>query len=244
MKGDVDPVDGAGAELVAVSLADIEKYRVARAMLDHGRPPGSDQDAMLPSAGSREERQAALEIRDEMDRRAVGMRSRRMSYNQIAKALGLTHHEQAKRAVQRGLMASQDHHSLLEQREMILNHYDQMTQVVWEVLAANHLVVSNGRVVKLGGAPLRDHRPVLEAVDRLMQIERDRALITGARAPKQKEVLLTHDTVNGAIAALEARLGYAQPGPNYSGGYAGREPPVEARILEDTPGAGGGTGEG
>lgn len=238
-KLDDDPLGGGqDAELLSVTLEDIERYHTARRMLDRAKPPGSDQNALLPVAGSREEKQAALAIRDEMDRKAVAMRARRMSYVQISQALGLGHHEQARRAVQRGLVASATHESLLEQREVVLNHYDQMTQAVWEVMAANHLVVSNGRVVKLGDKPLRDHRPVLEAVDRLLQIERDRALVTGVRVPKQKEVVITGETVDGAIAALEARLGISGPAPHYSGGYAGREAPIEARILEEPAGAG------
>lgn len=143
--------------------------------------------------------------------KASELRARRLSYRQIAQQLGYSNERSAQRAVQ-GALAWVGANTILESRELMLLHLDLLSQVCWRIMESHHLTVSNGRVVKYKGRPVEDDRPTLEAVDRLLAIEKERRIVLGLAAPKQHQhVVINHDSVNQAIAALEAELAANDP---------------------------------
>ena len=77
---------------------------------------------------------------------------------------------------------------------------DGLEAVAYDVLRANHYAVSEGRVVKLDGAPLTDHKPVLMAIDRLLRIVERRAKLNGHDAPTQSVMtVINEDAIDAAI---------------------------------------------
>lgn len=143
--------------------------------------------------------------------KASELRAKRLTYRSIANELGYADETEARRAVQAAL-AWVGANTILESRELMLLHLDLLAQVCWRIMEMHHLTVSNGRVVKYKGSPVQDDRPVLEAVDRILAIEKERRIILGLAAPRQTQhVVITHDTVSAAITALEAELANNDP---------------------------------
>jgi hypothetical protein len=138
------------------------------------------------------------------DAEAAQLAAKRVTYRQIAAQMGYSGPGKAHEAVQRAL-ARAGRDSVLESRQLMLDHLDQLAQIAWGVLEANHYAISQGKVVRLGNQPLKDSRPVLEALDRLVAIEDKRARILGVYAAKRVEVF-THDSVDAAIQELEGKL--------------------------------------
>lgn len=86
---------------------------------------------------------------------------------------------------------------------------DALEAAAWEVLRANHIHVSDGRVVKDADQPITDHKPVLMAIDRILRCQERRARMLGLDAPTRQTItVLTEDVVDAAIrqelAAMEA----------------------------------------
>lgn len=84
---------------------------------------------------------------------------------------------------------------------------------VLEVLRANHVYVSDGRIIRDNdpdATPLLDYRPVLMAVDRGLRISERRARLLGLDAPTKQQIhVLTEDVVDAALreaAEEHARL--------------------------------------
>jgi hypothetical protein len=98
-----------------------------------------------------------------------------------------------------------------EAKTILIADLNAAKQAVWAVLEANHLVISDGRVVTLDGEPIPDDEPVLKAVDRLVKINQELAKIYGAYAPVKSEVI-TMDAIDAEIRKLEADLGRQQTG--------------------------------
>ena len=68
-------------------------------------------------------------------------------------------------------------------REMLLDQLDDLTARAYKILNANHIVVQHGKIVRdEDGNPLKDHGPVLAAIDRLIKINERRGRLTGADA--------------------------------------------------------------
>lgn len=144
----------------------------------------------------------------ERETQAVALRARRMSYRQIADALGYAHPDSARRAVQRGLTRiHQD--SLVESRQMMLEHLDVLIGKFWEIAQRRHVLVQQGRIVKEqtpdGPMTLEDDGPTMDALREIAKLEKQRADILGVAAPKRVEVI-TRDAVDAAIADLAAEL--------------------------------------
>lgn len=163
------------------------------------------------------------------DAQAFALRARRMSYTQIARELDYYDASAAHKGVQRAI-ARANRDSLQESKNMILEHLDQLAQAAWRVLEANHIMVQMGKVVRVPDAngdlqPLHDDAPVLNAIDRLLKIEQERAKIVGAYAPRQVQVF-THDSVDAAIAELEREIAAAAA----NAGDGGRGPAPEAVL--------------
>jgi hypothetical protein len=161
----------------------------------------------------------SLETADR-DAKAARLRSRGMSYRQIAAELGVEV-ASAYDAVQRALKDALGE-APADVRRLELERLDQMEAAVWAVLERDHITVSQGRVVRRrilddNGDPIvagrdRDDKPVfreedvlddgpvLQAVDRLLKIQARRAALLGLDAPVKAE---TGVTLNYTIVGVD-----------------------------------------
>lgn len=138
------------------------------------------------------------------------LRLRGYSIRRIADETGLT-----KSTVERRLQSEfddyrQDSATLREQYiAMELERLDAATAAVVAVIEANHLVVSDGRVVTLDGQALTDSGPVLAAVREYRLLSESRRKLLGLDAPAQSRVeVVTESAVDKAIAELEAQIAH------------------------------------
>lgn len=152
------------------------------------------------------------------DAEALALRARGWTFDQIATEMGYSDRSAARKAVDRAL-AGAVRETAEEAKTLLLADLNAAKQAVWVVLEANHLVISEGRIVKLGDEPLPDDEPVLKAVDRLVKIDQELAKIYGAYAPAKHEVR-TIDAIDArlleladSVAALDARDAAAVPRP-------------------------------
>ncbi len=131
------------------------------------------------------------------DAEAISYRARGWTYQRIANEMGYSDRSAARKACERAL-AADIRETTDEAKALLLMDLNAAKQAVWAVLEANHLVISDGRVVKLDDTPIPDDEPVLRAVDRLVKINQEIAKIYGVYAPVQHEVR--------TIDAIDARL--------------------------------------
>lgn len=140
------------------------------------------------------------------DADAARYRAEGWTYQRIANEVGFCDPSSAHKAVQRALKAvvrdANDTAAHLE-----LNSLDEMAREAWAVLQRTHVVVSQGRVVQLNGAPVPDDGPVLAAIDRLLKIQERRAKLLGLDAPTRSRVeVISESAVDEAIRQLEAQI--------------------------------------
>lgn len=133
------------------------------------------------------------------DAEALSYRARGFTYQRIANEMGMTDRSAARKACERAL-AADIRETTDEAKALLLMDLNAAKQAVWAVLEANHLVISDGRVVTLDGVALPDDEPVLKAVDRLVKIDQELAKIYGAYAPARHE----HEV--RTIGEIDARL--------------------------------------
>lgn len=128
----------------------------------------------------------------ERDAEACRLRSRGLSYAQIAAELGISR-TQAYEGVQRALreIVSEPAEEL---RHLELLRLDEMYRAALAVLEGRHYVVDKGGVVMMDGVPVEDDGPRLAAIDRLLKIQERRAKLLGLDTPVKQEVDL-----NGGI---------------------------------------------
>lgn len=131
------------------------------------------------------------------DAEALGLRARGYTFVRIATEMGFAGESGARAAVERAL-ARGVRDATEAAKDLLIADLNAAKQAVWAVLEANHLMVSDGRVVRLDDTPLPDDGPVLAAVDRLVKINRELAKIYGAYAPVRHEVR--------TIGEIDARL--------------------------------------
>lgn len=149
------------------------------------------------------------------DAEALSYRARGWTYQRIANEMGYGDKSAARKACERALSAD-IRETVDEAKALLLMDLNAAKQAVWAVLEANHLVISDGRVVTLDGAPIPDDEPVLKAVDRLVKINQEIAKIYGAYAPTQSRVeIITDETIEAEIRKLEAEV--AQRGRDEAG---------------------------
>lgn len=145
---------------------------------------------------------------------AVRLRSEGHSYEQIAQQLGYRDRASAYNAVQRTLVGTV-REPADELRQMELIRLDALWMQAMQVLQAEHVTVSNGRVIVIEKdgkeVPLADDAPVLQAIDRLLKIMERRAKLLGLDAPTKVEAI-TIDRLDQAIAELERELGESEAG--------------------------------
>lgn len=121
------------------------------------------------------------------DAEALSYRARGWNYQRIANEMGYSDRSAARKACERALVAD-IRETRDEAKSLILMDLNAAKQAAWAVLEANHLTISQGRVVKLDGTPVPDDAPVLAAIDRIVKIDQEIAKILGAYAPTQHEV--------------------------------------------------------
>lgn len=145
---------------------------------------------------------------------AVRLRSEGHTYEQIAAQLGYRDRASAYNAVQRTI-ASTVREPADELRQMELIRLDSLWLQAMQVLQAQHVTVSNGRVVTIEKdgepVPVPDDAPVLQAIDRLLKIMERRSKLLGLDAPAKVEVM-SLDRIDQAITELERELGEREAG--------------------------------
>jgi hypothetical protein len=143
----------------------------------------------------------------ERDAKACRMRSEGRNYDEVATALGFTDRSTARRAVERGLLAVVAEPAA-HLRTLELARLDILLSKAWEVLQAEHIVVSQGRVMEhpVTGEPMVDHQPVLHAIDRVLRISERRCKLLGLDAPVRIETISV-DQIEAEITRLAAELG-------------------------------------
>jgi hypothetical protein len=130
----------------------------------------------------------------ERAQRAIALRNDGLTYKEIAEELGYSDKKNAWRAIQRLLdhlarpaaehLINTEHERLLLELERLDDEeerLDELIKPVTAVMQAQHVVVSNGRVVELEGQPIPDDAPVLQAVDRLTRLSAERRAISEQR---------------------------------------------------------------
>lgn len=158
----------------------------------------------------------------ERDAEACRLRTRGLSYREIAAALGYDGEGSAYNAVKRSLNATLAEPAE-EVRKTELQRLDDLYRAALAVLERMHVTVSNGRVVqhRVAGTgtwdaeagrwvdaewvDLADDAPVLAAIDRLLKIQERRARLLGLDAPVKHEVRNV-DALDAEIEHLVARL--------------------------------------
>lgn len=123
----------------------------------------------------------------ERDAEACRLRSRGMSYRDIARELGYASMGGAYRAVQRAL-ADIVREPAEEARQLELDRLDAALEAVMKVMATEHVVIQHGRVVELDGRPVPDDAPVLAAVDRIVKLSESRRKLLGLDAAQKLDV--------------------------------------------------------
>ncbi len=122
----------------------------------------------------------------ERDAEAARLRARGWSYRRIASELKISP-ASAYEAVQRTLKAIVEEPAA-EVRQLELDRLDAMYDAAIKVLEAEHVTVSQGKVVMLDGEPLKDDAPVLRAIETLLKIQQRRAALLGLDAKTQHDM--------------------------------------------------------
>ena len=140
------------------------------------------------------------------DARALTYRAQGWTYDRIATEMRYHDRSAARKAVERAI-STDVRESNEAAKALLLADLNNAKQAVWAVLEANHLVISDGRVVALDGEPIPDDEPVLKAVDRLVKINQELAKIYGVYAPVQSRVeVISETTVDAEIKRLEDEM--------------------------------------
>lgn len=129
------------------------------------------------------ERHKAAERR----RRVVELRDEGFSFRDIGTELGVSMqrawqlYQAAMREIPAAAVAAHAE-KLAERRDEQLRRIDMEREAVMDVLAARHVTVSNGQVMREDGKPILDDAPVLAAVDRLVKLDDQEAKLLGLYA--------------------------------------------------------------
>lgn len=143
----------------------------------------------------------------EEQRRCWEMRLRGYSLRRIAAETGLSKSTVERRLLDEFEEYRQDSASLKDQYVALeLERLDAAQTVVLAVLEANHMMVSDGRVVRVDGAPLPDSGPVLAAVREFRMLSESRRKLLGLDAPMKTTVTHAAADVDAAVAELAREM--------------------------------------
>jgi hypothetical protein len=159
----------------------------------------------MPRAGRK--RSTDTRIRDA---RAVELRRRGLTYEQIADQLSFSAVSSAFDAVKRGLadIATEETPGLTL---MSMERLDALTRLFERIAATKHYAISlgSGKVVMdpATGQPLIDDNPAMQAGLALLRIEESRRKLKGLDAPSRKLIeIVPPEVIEANIARLEAEL--------------------------------------
>lgn len=142
---------------------------------------------------------------DDRNREAVRLKAVGLSLSEITDRLNYRTEREAVDGIKLALgeMATFARDEL---RLMELRSLDELEWVAWKTLQNQHVVVSQGRVVRADdGSAYEDDRFILEVVDRIIKIKDRRAKLWGLDAPVRSEVI-TMSNIEDEITKLEAEL--------------------------------------
>lgn len=150
------------------------------------------------------------------DAEAARLRTRGLTYRQIAAELDMAGPGKAYEAVRR-VLAETTQEAADDLRTVELERLDLMYQAALKVLETEHLTISHGKVIYRDdtGLPLADDGPVLVAIDRMLKIQERRAKLLGLDAPTKANVTVS-DAITTEIERLAAQLGIADEAPEMS----------------------------
>lgn len=118
------------------------------------------------------------------------------TYQQIADALQVNNKATAFRAVERGLHARREATEVNTRKVRAIQRarLERAHEAAMAVLEAEHITVSNGRVVLLGGEPVKDYDPILRTLDRIVKISESIRRLDGIDAPVKVDATVTEVT--------------------------------------------------
>jgi len=141
----------------------------------------------------------------ERDATCARMRSAGMTFAQIGAQVGLAE-SSVRAAVKRALRAAVAEPAE-ELRDLELDRLDTLWRTALGIMAKEHPLVSNGRVMKdPDGKTLPDDMPKLAAIDRLLKIQDRRAKLMGLDAPVKADLRVS-DGVDRNIERFAEELG-------------------------------------
>lgn len=150
-------------------------------------PPGDpEHDRQRSPAGRFERSMASVE----RDAQAAGLRAQRRTYQQIADALGYSSKGDAWRACQRA-KADVARAPVAKLIQTESDQLDDLYVMALEVIEANHVVVSHGKVVTMldpetnEEKPLTDNGPKLQAIQTALRIRQAYQDLHGLKQPAQ-----------------------------------------------------------
>lgn len=139
------------------------------------------------------------------DAQAARLKAAGLTFHEVGRRLGVsrsTAHRMTTRALRE--YVARPH---AEARQLAEVELDQLARQAWQVLTGQHNAVSGGRVVTLGGVPIEDTRPKLEALRTLLAIAERRARLLGLDAPAKRQVeVISESAVDAEIARLEREI--------------------------------------
>lgn len=143
------------------------------------------------------------------DARACRLRTKGLTYDQIADELGFRDRSGARRAVKRAL-ASAVREPADELVALELERLDDLTRHLQRVLVATHYAATtSGKIARNPdtGQLLADFGPVIAAARELRQVSESRRRLLGLDAPgRQRIEILDDGAVEEAIQQLEAQI--------------------------------------
>lgn len=120
------------------------------------------------------------------------------TYGQIAEELGISA-QAAQAAYKRGVKMLVPEDEVIDSKRIALQKLDVWEQMALEIYNAEHIMVNFGKVVY----GVFDYGPKLQAIDRLIKIERERRAIIGYSAPSKRVLeVVTADVFDKAIEQL------------------------------------------
>lgn len=128
------------------------------------------------------------QVEESANRRAEVVRLRRtgMTFESIGEQLGITKQAAHKlwHKTMKGIPVVEVESYRAEQRMRL----DALLERANDILDAKHVLVQHGRVVELGGEPLRDRGPELDAIKAILDIEQRRAKLDGLDTPVKQQL--------------------------------------------------------
>lgn len=147
----------------------------------------------------------------EKDQRAVRLRRQNLSYEQIAKEIGLQSPQGAYAAVRRGL-ADSISETNDEVRQQECDRLDELMRRATWVMTTRHWLFVGNRIARHPDTnePLVDSAPTLRAIETILKIMKRRAELLGLDATPKIEVITT-SMIDAEIHRLSTELAMRAP---------------------------------